>query len=231
MRTGSLLRFFWLLSRPPVYLLVAFVLAVTAGLAIEFVNVGSSDFAVGSILVVQLFAASTGFTRQASRGYYDPALVSGASRFAIAQAHFLTSVLPGICAWLLVGVWEVVRSRSLDVMAFRPATLTSLVLVSAIPWAVSLKLPTLSGGVIWLVVTAGFLMTHRGFSSLAYLKSRTAIPFWRALELGLAVPLSLADGPFSIAVLATLIGIAALILGLGVVLIHRAELPLVEEVS
>ena len=129
MNARDLLRFFWLVSRPPAYLLVVLVVLVLTGITLEVINESSSDFALGSILLIQLFAVSTGFRRYSSRGYFDPALVSGASRLSIGWAHFLASALPGICAWVVVGLAEVVRAGSVHVMAFRAGGASSLLLI------------------------------------------------------------------------------------------------------
>jgi hypothetical protein len=219
-------------SAPRIYFRVVFILVAVTGIAIEFVNPGSSDFAVISILLVQLFAVSTGFTRFASRGYYDPVLVSGTGRFRVAGMHFLVSVLPGLSAWIAVGIAEAIRVGSLDVLAFRPSAWTSLFLVSTIPWAISLRLPPLSGGAIWLVLSVAFLATGRGGSFLGVVKQSvesTAPDFLKGLEFGLAFPLLLPGIRLPPSVLLALIGVSALAFYLGALLVSRGEFPLVEE--
>ena len=45
-----------------------------------------SDAALVSLLVLQMFAVSTGFRAHATRGYYDP-LLTRLPRFSLASAH------------------------------------------------------------------------------------------------------------------------------------------------
>jgi hypothetical protein len=234
MTLASSFRYLWLVSSPKVYFRAVFALLAAAGCAIEFVNAGSSDFAVASILLVQLFAVSTGFTRFASRGYYDPILVSGTGRLKVAGAHFLVSSLPGLSAWIAVGLVEAVRAGSLDVLAFRPAAWTSLLLVSTIPWALSLRLPPLSGGAIWLTLSVCFLASGKGIEFFAIVRrslDSTGPGFLKGLGFGLAFPLLIPSIRLPLSVLLGLVGVSVAALGLGVLFVRQAEFPLAEEGS
>ncbi len=227
-------RFLWLVSSPRVYFRLIFALLAAVGVVIEFVNPGSSDFGSGSILLVQLFAVSTGFTRFASRGYYDPVLVSGRGRLRVAFAHFVVSALPGAWAWVVVGVAQAVKARSLDVPALRPAGWAGLLLVSTIPWALTLRLPPLSGGAIWLTLSAGFLVSGKGMEFFAMMRQSmgsTGLGFLRGVGFGLAFPLLVPDVRWSPSVLGGLFGVSAAALCLGSLFIERAQFPLVEEGS
>ena len=95
----SAFRFFEAVSPPPATLTVVFAMLAVAGAVLEGVDRGSSDWVLASIAVIQLFAVSTGFTRHATRGYYDPVLI-GTRRARIALAHFVISGAPGALAWL-----------------------------------------------------------------------------------------------------------------------------------
>ena len=150
-----LLRFFWIVAPPKAYLCVVLLLLGAGGIYLEFQTPGSSEIAIIGILLIQLFAVSTGFATLASRGYFDPALTSGSSRTSIVLAHFLVSASPGFVAWAMVGIAEVLRAGSLDVVAFRPAGLAGLLLVSTVPWALTLRLPALTGGALWLLLMVG----------------------------------------------------------------------------
>lgn len=230
----SSVRFLWLVSSPRIYFRTILVLLAAVGVVSEFVNPGSSDFATASILLVQLFAASTGFTRFASRGYYDPILVSGRGRGPVAIAHFIVSALPGAVAWVVVGVAQAVAARNVDVRAFRPAGWAALLLVSTIPWALTLRLPPLSGGALWLIVSAALLISGKGMEFFALMRQSAGAVgsgFLRGLGFGLAFPLLVPDARWSPAVLAGFFGVSAVALGLGMFLVVRAEFPLVEEGS
>ena len=231
MTPTSPFRYLWLVSSPKAYFRATFGLLAAVGIAIEFVNPGSSDFATASILLVQLFAVSTGFNRFASRGYYDPVLVTS-SRATVAFTHFLVAVLPGFLAWTLVGLAEATQAGSLGVLAFRPAALTSLLLVSTVPWAISLRLPPLSGGAIWLALSVCFLATGAGTRLLAILKqsAETNGPgFTEGLAFGAAFPLLLPGMRLSASVLLGLLGVSIIAFSAGVFLVVKAEFPLAEE--
>ena len=234
MKPISSVRFLWLVSSPRIYFRLILALLAVVGVVMEFISPTSSDFASASILLVQLFAASTGFTRSASRGYYDPILVSGAGRLRVSVAHFVVSALPGAVAWVVVGLAQAVASRKLDVPALRPAGWAALLLVSTIPWALTLRLPPLSGGAIWLALSAAFLVSGKGMTFFALMRqSPTSIGFGllEGVGFGLAFPLMVPDVPWSPAVLAGLFGVSAVALLLGWLFIDRAQFPLVEEGS
>jgi hypothetical protein len=234
MNSIAKMRYLWLVSAPRIYFRVIFALLAVAGVAIEFVNQGSSDFASASILLVQLFAVSTGFTRFASRGYYDPILVSGGGRLAVALAHFVVSALPGALAWVVVGVAQAVAAKSLAVLALRPAGWAALLLVSTIPWALTLRLPPLSGGAIWLTLSAAFLVSGKGMELVAMMRqtpSSAEFGFLKGVGFGLAFPLFVPDVPWPSSVLCGLFGACAAALCLGGLFVARGQFPLVEEGS
>jgi hypothetical protein len=233
-RPTSSFRFLWLVSSPRVYFQVVLALLAASGIALEIVNPSSSDTASVSILLIQLLAVSTGFTRFASRGYYDPILVSGAGRLRVAVAHFAASALPGAVAWIVLGIAQALVARNLGVRNIRPAGWAALLLVSTIPWALTLRLPPLSGGAIWLTLSAAFLVSGKGMELFAVMRqspSSTDFGFLKGLGFGIAFPLMVPDVPWSVPVLGALFGVSAAALLLGALFISRAQFPLAEEGS
>ena len=103
------------------------------------------------LFVLQLFAASSGFRLPARRGHYDLLLTSGHRWATIASAHWLMSVLPGIVSWLTLMCTEAVAGQ--QALRSRQAVVAML-LASTVPWALTVPLPRLTGGLLILVVAA-----------------------------------------------------------------------------
>ena len=225
------LRFFAAVSPPARVLVVVLAILAAAAGAIEAVHAGSSDWVLASIAIVQLFAASTGFRRYATRGYYDPILREG-SRTGLALAHFAVSAGPGIGAWFATGVAQSVAARSFAVPAFRTSGCVTLLLVTAAPWAAGVRLSRFAVGVLWLLLTASVLVSG---VLLAPLTAIHADPSWaarnplRAIGVGLAFPMVIPSLSWPPAVLGAFGGVALFSLSAGVAQIARGEFPLSEE--
>lgn len=227
----SALRYFAAVSPPPPPLVVVFgALAIGAG-ALEALDRGSSDWVLASIAVVQLFATSTGFTRNATRGYYDPILI-GSDRWRIALAHFAVSSAPGALAWLLCGACQVLAARSPAVPALRPAGLAALLLVSAVPWALTVRAAPYLGGALWLLLSASLFAAGRLLGPLGRLHVQ---PAWAenhpvtAFAVGLAFPAVIPSLDWPFAILFAFAATAALALAVGWLQIARADFGLAEE--
>src|SRR5688572_5412482 len=54
------------------------------------------------LLVLQIFAASSGFGLAMRRGHYDLVLSRGVGLARLMTAHWLASIAPGLAAWLAV---------------------------------------------------------------------------------------------------------------------------------
>lgn len=233
MRRLSPFRFFAAVAPPPAPLAAVLAILDVAAIGLEGVSVGSSDWVLASILLVQLFVCSSGFTRHATRGYYDPVLV-GESRLSIAFAHFSVTALPGVLAWIAAGVAGAVAACSLSTPALSPAGWTALLLVSAIPWAVNLRFAPFVAGSLWLLATAALLFSGRLFRTLAVLH---ADPGWarshglEAIGLALGFPAAVPSIAWPVPVLAALAALSAAALVAGVVTLRLASFPLSEEGS
>ena len=210
------------------------VLAVLAGAAsvLEIIDRGSSDWILASVGLLQLFACSTGFARHATRGHYDPILLANPRRRRVALAHFAVASAPGLGAWIAVGAAQAIAARSPAVPAFRPAGWAGFFLVSAIPWAASLRAPRFVAGALWLTTTASLAISGKLLAPLALLHSRTG---WagrhplQALGLGLAFPIVLPSLDWPPAVLFGFVLVSTAALAAGVETVARAEFPLAEE--
>ena len=130
---------------------------MVAGLALALVSGGvqlvlapqSGRQVVSTLLFLQLFSASAGFAIPARRGHYDAVLTGGATRHAVIASHVAMAVAPGVLAWVLLGAVEwALGGRAV----WSSGSVSALGLLSLGGWALSVPLPRLSGGVIWLVV-------------------------------------------------------------------------------
>jgi hypothetical protein len=204
---------------------------VIGAAGLEAVSVGSSDWVLASILLVQIFACSSGFTRHASRGYYDPVLISQ-TRLRVGLAHFAVTAIPGTVAWIAAGIAGAIAAGSLSVPAMRMAGWVALFLVSAIPWAVNLRFAPFVAGSLWLLVTASLLLSGRLFRTLGILHADAAWARSHGLEaigLGLAFPAAVPSIAWPSFVLSSLAVISAAALAVGIATLDRASFPLSEE--
>jgi hypothetical protein len=118
------------------------------------------------IVFLQMFAASTGFAVPARRGHYDLLLTSGAARLRIASTHLVLSIAPGIAAWLTLAFVELLV-RGGESLALAPGSVMALLLVSTLAWAVTVPLPRLSGGIIWLLAIVMLTGATDGWRAIA----------------------------------------------------------------
>jgi hypothetical protein len=230
----SPLRYFAAVTPPPAPLVAVFAILAAGAFVLETIDRGSSDWVLASIALVQLFACSSGFTRHASRGYYDPVLLGGGTRTRIALAHFAIAALPGFTAWIAAGIAGAVAARSLSTPALRPAGWVGLLLVSTIPWAANLRLAPFAAGSLWLLVTASLLLSGKLFRTLSLLHAdpnwARSHP-WSAIALGLGFPAAVPSLSWPGPVLATFVGLSLAALAAGVGTIQSATFPLSEEGS
>lgn len=232
MRRLPAFRFFAAVSPPAPALVVVLALLGAGAAALEAVDPGSSDWVLASVALLQLFACATGFTRHASRGHYDPVLPAGGRSARVALAHFALSAAPGAGAWITVGIAQAASAGAMSVPAFRPAGWATLLLVSAIPWAASVRTPPLLPGALWLFASGSLAASGRIFPRLALLG---ADPAWavrhplEAFAVGLAFPFAIPSLSWPAQVLIGYVAISLAALAGGLAAIAAAEFALVEE--
>jgi hypothetical protein len=142
-------RFFRVVLLHSHYMLIGLVAMALFGVSTLAMDPGSGTDATASLLLLQMFAVSSGFAVPARRGHFDLLLTGGVSRPAIAFAHWAVSVTPGMAAWIFLGVVEwILAGRPEKVLS--SGTVGAFALVSTLGWAVTVPLPRLSGGVLWL---------------------------------------------------------------------------------
>jgi hypothetical protein len=103
------------------------------------------------LLVLQIFAASSGFELAMRRGYYDLVLSRGISAVGLLTAHWVASIVPGVAAWLTVAVIEPIASDAAPA-ALTSGSLVALLLASSVPWALTTPLPRFAAAIGWLML-------------------------------------------------------------------------------
>lgn len=145
------LRFFRVVSLHSPYLLLGLALVGILGIVTVSLDHAEGTYALTPVLLLQMFAVSSGFQVPARRGHFDLLLSGGSTRIRIVLTHWALSALPGFAVWIGVGVAELVVSEGVHARAFLTGSAAALLLVSVVAWALTVPLPRLSGGVVWVV--------------------------------------------------------------------------------
>ena len=225
----SPLRFFRVVPTQPALIVWTFLVVVAVGgIAIARAPSRSADL-MRPVLLLQLFAASSGFDVPARRGHYDLLLTSEHRRIWVALVHWATSIAPGVLAWLVLAAVEVIARGSADTNLLASGTCAAMGLVSTMPWAITVRLPRFSGGIGWLLVlTLSTSVLSSGRMTGAHGANEVGESIWSAWEF-LVYPavfvgreLSIGDG---------LIAAPALVLAMALMVaacrwVSRAGIPL-----
>jgi hypothetical protein len=147
----SPLRFFRVVPTQPALIVWTFGVVVAVGVIAIVRDPSRSEGAMVPVLLLQLFAASSGFEVPARRGHYDLLLTSGHHRIPMALVHWATSIAPGAMAWLSLAAVELIARGGADTLLLTTGTGAAMVLVSTLPWAITVRLPRFSGGIGWLL--------------------------------------------------------------------------------
>ncbi len=198
-------------------------LAVTTGVALVALAIGSdlTRALVAALVMLQGCAASSGFAVPARRGHYDWLLTGSVSRGAVATAHWGMSVAPGIICWSALAVAEALLRADRPAIVSAGGTVATLALASSLPWAISVPLPRLTGGVLWLLVAAVTAVLPADGAGLPP-------PRQTALDV-LVRPLEMVGDPLPASTATAVLGIVCLGLvgaGVAVVWISRTDVRL-----
>ncbi|OFW05990.1 MAG: hypothetical protein A3H96_00185 [Acidobacteria bacterium RIFCSPLOWO2_02_FULL_67_36] len=159
------IRFFLVVLPPPSWMRVALALAGLTGCAMLWLNPADVDSALGSVLLLQMFAASGGFMSAASRGHFDAVLVTGRPRWRIALGSLTAAAAPGAAVWFTVVLVAAALGRGAE--AFAPQRLVAFASVSCVSWALGLALPPAAAGALWALVLVALALSRE--SAAAYL--------------------------------------------------------------
>ena len=158
----SALRFFIVAPLHSRYMWVAMVAVLVSGIAMLVVDPAKGADVLGPLALLQMFAASSGFAVAARRGHLDLLLTAGPGRTTVAVTHLALSVLPGLLVWCALGVVEMLVGRTLSPLAFTQGSVVALCSISALAWAMTVRLPRLSGGIAWLLGIAVWVVGWSG---------------------------------------------------------------------
>jgi hypothetical protein len=208
-------RFFRVVPPLPALLVIAFGVITASSVVAVIVDPQYAHGTIDAVLVLQLFASSSGFAGHARRGHYDLLLTRGDRRFTIAAVHWLMSIMPGTASWLTIATAEVIASGGKNTVGLASGTLAALIVISMISWATTVALPRFAGAIGWLVV----------FAMALALTPAGGVP---APLTNIVFPLGMVGGSTSIAPDAIapslLLGVASIVAAL--LWIDRTEVPL-----
>jgi hypothetical protein len=145
------LRYFQVVALVPWLFIAGFVVAVGAAAVRLTTDPASATEALTPVLLLQVFAASSGFQLPARRGYYDLLLTSGIPRWQIALAHCVSSIVPGIASWISIGALEIAASHGSRFTSSAGGTCVAFIAVSVIAWAVAVPTSRATSAVVWLL--------------------------------------------------------------------------------
>ncbi len=224
-----MIRFFSIVT--PIPPLMAPAMLAVAGVAAVLILLddGRSAAALTPLLLLQLFAASSGFMVPARRGHYDLLLTGGHGRVRIAATHWAATILPGIAMWLGVGMVGIVAADGPGASVLSSGSAVALALVSTVPWAATIALPRFTAAIAWLLLlatAAAVFPADRGYAVLDPLGSAS----WLGASLGVTLyPVALV-GEDLIGARAALavpaVAVAAGSMVAGFVWIGRRDIPL-----
>jgi hypothetical protein len=153
-------RFFCIVPPVPVPLLLLLSAATTAAAVLALVSPALTTAPLAAVLVLQIFAASSGVAGPSRRGYYDTLFAQGIGRAQLLCGHWLASAGPGAVCWWAVAALE--RLGPGTGVATAPGSLLALWLTSSVPWAITAALPRFSAAIAWLVALVTALSTVPG---------------------------------------------------------------------
>jgi len=146
------LRYFHVVKVVPPIFVAGFVVAVAVAAVRLTADSSAATDALTPVLLLNMFAASSGFQIPARRGYYDLLLTSGTRSWQIAAAHWLSSIAPGVISWMCIGLLELAASHGSRAVFAAGGTCVAFLLVSLIAWAAGTPMPRGTAAVAWLLV-------------------------------------------------------------------------------
>ena len=178
-------------------------------------------------MVLQLFAASTGYRWRLRRGHFDPLLVRTSNRWHIAVAHWLVSIAPGAVVWTMLTAIEAAGTPNQWPQAARPAVLILFVYVSTVTWALSTVIGRFGGAVAWLATLIALNVSGAiGWFRVSFIGQPDSLgDTARSIASALVVPVSLIVDPegVSFTILALMSVATAIAWGAGAVFLRQSD--------
>jgi hypothetical protein len=155
-----MVKYFAVVRQSPSYGLAVLAAVTALGILTVALNPAELDSALGMVLFVQMFLASTGFAVTARRGHFDPVLVHGSERTAVLFVQWCASIAPGAMAWLVVAGCGYAWSSAAAWPALTGSRAAAFVIVSAVAWVAGFALPRGGGGALWMGLLVALLLRH-----------------------------------------------------------------------
>jgi hypothetical protein len=223
------IRFFSMVAPVPRLMVQAMVAVGSLAAVLIVSDPERSARALIPLLLLQLFAASSGFMVPARRGHYDLLLTGGYSRVLVAAVHWAVSVLPGAGVWLAVTAVDVLTSAGARAVSHSSGSLLAMTLVSTMPWAATIALPRFTAAIAWLLVAAvAFVLAPARDARVLLDPLAGGSPMVAAvvatLNPAVLIGIDLADAPVSMAMPAAVLSAGSMVLALA--WIARHDIPL-----
>ena len=145
-------RYFVAVGLHPAYGLAILGAILAGGLLTIRSDARELDTGLGMVLFAQMFLASSGFVGRARQGHFDPLLTGFRSKAAIAAAHWMVSIAPGVLGWLVLAVAAAIGGAPAAMSAIAGSRAAALLIVSALAWVVGFALPRGAAGMLWVAL-------------------------------------------------------------------------------
>ena len=180
------------------------------------------------VLVLQVFAASTGFSASARRGYYDVLLTGGFGRVRVAVVHWLMSIAPGAAAWIALAAADALTPWASSGVR-TSGTLAALFVTSTVAWAITVPLPRFAGAIGWTVVSVMAVTLLPGADGTVPPPAAIGhLPAWHAAAVFFLWPFTMAGRHVADCALAMglTVGLSSALLLIALGWIARSDFPL-----
>jgi hypothetical protein len=147
-----LIRFFRVVAPVPPLMNLAFAATVACAAVARRLDASDAYGMLAPVFLLQTLAASSGFAVPARRGHYDLLLTRGLSRVSIGVMHLAASVAPGVACLLAIAAVEAFTSGGVPRVSLASGTVAGLLVISAVSWALTVPLPRMTGGIVWLLI-------------------------------------------------------------------------------
>jgi hypothetical protein len=155
-----MVRFFAVVRPYPAYGIVVLAVVTMVGLWTTNADPRELDSALGMVLLVQMFVASSGCAVAARRGHYDPVLVHGSNRASALACQWVASIAPGALAWAILAEAGYAWSSPAAWSAMAGTRLAAFLIVSVLAWTIGFALPRGAGASVWMGLLVVLLLRH-----------------------------------------------------------------------
>ena len=138
-------RYFHVVSSQPRYVPMGFALVVVLGGWLLRANPADVGAPFVPLLFLQCLPPRPSSTNPRTAATSMRCLSAAGRARLLRRRTGVVAVLPGVTAWAALGLLELAMADPQQAIGFEPRSLVALLLVSTVPWALTLPLPTLLG--------------------------------------------------------------------------------------